>query len=67
MFGKIEIGKVSSIVVTDSDVSKSKNSSLRYSYLNKEKGLYSFIAEAPRSGLVSVDSSDLNRSNENDQ
>lgn len=65
MFGKAEIGKVSLMVVTD--VSKSKNSSLRYSYLNKEKGLYSFVVEAPRSGLVSVDSSDLIRSNENDQ
>lgn len=51
----------------NSDVSKSKNIYLGYSHLNKEKGLYTIIAEAPGSGLISVDNSDLNWSNVNDQ
>lgn len=61
MFGKVGIEKVSSKVVMDSDVSKSKNIFLGYPHLKKEKGSYTIIAGASECGLISIDSSDLNR------
>lgn len=66
VFSKAGIGKVSSMVVMDSGVLKSKNISLGYMHLIKEKGLYFVVAKARGSDLVSVNSGDLNRSNEND-
>lgn len=67
VFSKAGIGKVSSMVVIDSGVLKSKNICLGYLHLNKENGLYFVVAKAPGSSLVLVNSGDLNRSNENDQ
>lgn len=61
MFGKVGIEKLSSMVVLDSDIAKSKNISLGYPHLNKEKGLFTAIDETYEYGLISVHISDLNR------
>lgn len=47
------------MVVTDSDVPKSKNISLRYPHLNKEKSLFTVIDETFEYGLIFIDSSDM--------
>lgn len=58
---------MSSMLVTNSNVFKSKNIFIGYPYLNKKKGLYTVIVNISGSGLIFVDNSDLKRSNVNDQ